>query len=85
MKASLTMQVWTKGKSRDAITKTILSRVEYVDAYFAFGSIIKALWMTGWFVKDCQPGAEMLYCESGLKMENYSNECAVLKIKVLKK
>lgn len=82
MKVSIIAKIYTKGESKNAVTRALMSGIKYVDATFAIDAIIKTLRLTGWYCVTCMPGAEMLYYESGLKFENYTNECMILRIKL---
>ena len=84
MKASVISKIYPKGESRNTITKTVVSQVNYIDAVFAIGAIVKTLYLTGWTLTNCQAETICLYYESGLILENYSNERMILKIKTYK-
>ena len=80
MKSSIVAKVYTKGESRNATKRVILSAQNYIDAHFAMGPVVNMLYLTGWTCINCIRGAEVLCYETGLVFENYSNEKMVLRI-----
>lgn len=85
MNVSLTARIYTKGESRGAVTKTILSRVHFADALFAIDPILNTLCLTGWTLTNCTLETAKFLYKDGWELENYSGEKMTIKMKELKK
>ena len=85
MKASVTIKVYTKGESKNAIVKTITSCRPYVVALDVAENAAKVLSLTGWFTDRNIDALTHFDFERGVKFENYTNEVLILTLKSTKK